>query len=177
MRLDVKAHDALTPDDRYALQTMREAVYPPDVLATAPGRHKEWEMPQYRVFVRDDAGRLVSHVGLVVRDGTLDGTAVRIGGVGGVLTHPAERGKGYASAGMARAAEWFAERDAHFGLLVCRLPLVPLCSRRGWRPFGGAMLVEQGGTVVQFTLNEVMTLPVRQPAPRDGEINLYGRPW
>lgn len=47
---------------------------------------------------------LVSHVGLLVRAAILDGAPVKIGGIGSVKTHPRAEGRGYASAGLRRAA-------------------------------------------------------------------------
>jgi hypothetical protein len=51
-------------------------------VAVSPGRHCQWAPPEYSVLVFTPDGALVSHVGLVVRMGTLDGAAVKIGAGG-----------------------------------------------------------------------------------------------
>ena len=93
-----------------------------------------------------------SPVGMLVRAGTLDGTPVMIGGIGGVKTHPQARGQGYASAAMRCAAA--ALHDAHhvaFSLLVCQAHLLPFYQRLGWLPLAGRLLVEQPGGSIIFT--------------------------
>jgi nodulation protein A len=128
--------------------------------------------------VSTDAGELVAHVGLVVRAGALDGAPVTIGGIGSVKTHPRARGRGYASAGLRRAATALtADHAVAFSLLVCQDHLVPFYERLGWLTFGGRLVVAQPGGKTVFTLNRPMVLPGRRPAPRDGEIDLDGLPW
>jgi len=83
---------------------------------------------------------------------------VKIGGVGSVKTHPRAQGRGYASAGLRRAAT--ALHDDHqvaFSLLVCQEHLLPFYHRLGWIPFSGRLVVEQpsGSTV---TINRPMGL-------------------
>ena len=82
------------------LTAMKEAVYPN--LSPAA---REWAPREWGVFVRIES-QLVSYTGIVIRDGSVDGTPATIGGIGGVATHPAHRGKGYASLGMARALDF-----------------------------------------------------------------------
>jgi hypothetical protein len=123
-------------------------------------------------------GELVSHVGIVIRTGTLDGAPVTIGGIGSVKTHPGAQGGGYASAGLRRAAT--ALRDVHhvaFSLLVCQEHLVPFYSRLGWRPFMGRLLVEQPTGPTVFTINRPMVLPGLNAEPGKGTIDLKGWPW
>jgi Acetyltransferase (GNAT) domain len=104
MQLDLKPVAQLSDDERAALKALTAAVYPPEVMATRPGRHFHWAPPDYSVLVSTPAGELVSHVGIVVRVGSLDGVPVKIGGIGSVKTHPRFEGRGYASAGLHRAA-------------------------------------------------------------------------
>src|SRR5262245_24179556 len=62
------------------------AIWPPDVVATLPWRDVVWAQPDWRVLVFNPAGEIVGHAALVLRAGTWDGSAVRIGGIGGVAT-------------------------------------------------------------------------------------------
>jgi hypothetical protein len=94
MRIDLKPVATLHDDERAALKALTAAVYPPGVVAVSPGRHVHWAPPDSSVLVFTPEGELVSHVGLVVRTGTLDSAAVTIGGVGSVKTHPRAQGRG-----------------------------------------------------------------------------------
>jgi hypothetical protein len=110
--------------------------------------------------------------------GALDGAAVKGGGVGSVKTHPRVQGRGYASAGLRRAAT--ALHDDHhiaFSLLVCQEHLLPFYHRLGWLPFSGCLMVEQPAGPTVFTINRPMVLSGLRTAPQDGIIDLKGLPW
>jgi GNAT superfamily N-acetyltransferase len=178
MRVDLKPVVMLDDDERAALTALTAAVYPPEVVAVSPGRHFQWAPPDYSVLVFTPEGELISHVGIVVRTGTLDGAAVKIGGIGSVKTHPQAQGRGYASAGLRRAAT--ALHDDHqvaFSLLVCQMHLLPFYVRLGWLPFPGRLIVEQPGGPIVLTINRPMVLPGVRPAPQEGVIDLQGLPW
>jgi hypothetical protein len=178
MRIDLKPIATLDEDERAALKALTAAVYPPDVVAVSPGRHFQWAPPDYSVLVFTPEGELVSHIGIVVRTGTLDGAAVQIGGVGSVKTHPRAQNRGYASAGLRRAAT--ALHDDYrvaFSLLVCQEHLLPFYARLGWLPFAGCLIVEQPAGPTVFTINRPMVLAGLRAAPQDGTIDLQGLPW
>ena len=178
MRIDITRADALAPADRDALRALTAAVYPPNPSATLAEPPVAWAQATWNLRIWDDAGTLVSHVGLLTRDALVDDLPVRIGGIGGVKTHPAARGGGYASAGLREAVRFFAEEArVAFALLVCLPPTVPFYERLGWRRFDGTLLVEQPEGTVAFTANLPLVLPIDAPAPTDGTINLCGEPW
>jgi len=178
MRLDLKPVATLDDNEHAALKALTAAVYPPDVVAVSPGRHFRWAPPDYSVLVFTPEEELVSHVGIVVRTGTLDGTVVTLGGVGSVKTHPWAQGRGYASAGMRRAATaLYDEHRVAFSLLVCQEHLLPFYQRLGWLPFAGRLLVEQPTGPTVFTINHPMVLAGLSAAPQDGIIDLKGLPW
>jgi hypothetical protein len=103
---------------------------------------------------------------------------VRVGGIGGVKTHPAARGRGFATTAIQQALGFFHEQgDVDFGLLVCEPELVAFYERRGWRRFPGDLLVTQRQATVPFTLNRVMTSPIRLQETLTGAIDLLGPPW
>ena len=177
MRIDlIHASDA-TAETRDALRALTAAVYPPEEAAASPVRESAWAPAQWHALIHDANGEVVSHVGILVRDGMLNGAAVRIGGIGGVKTHPEARGRGHVAA-MRTAATFLADEcGVAFLLLVCLPPTIPYYERLGWRRFHGTLLVEQPGGVIPFTANLPMTLPGRGNAPLDGTINLCGQPW
>ncbi|MCI0679282.1 MAG: GNAT family N-acetyltransferase [Actinobacteria bacterium] len=157
---------------------LTEAVYPPRTAADWPGRKLEWSQAEMGVRVVDPSGWLVSYVGVLTREGTLDTAPVTIGGIGGVKTHPDARGLGYAALGMRRATEWFHEQHGvDFGLLVCEPGLISYYENLGWVMFDGVLLTTQGAATVEFTFNRVMTQTIGRPAPVTGIIDLSGPPW
>jgi GNAT superfamily N-acetyltransferase len=178
MRLDLKSVTALSAGERDALKALTAAVYPPEVLATRPGRSLHWAPSAWSVLVWTVEGQLIAHVGIVTREGTLDGVPVQIGGIGSVKTHPQAQGRGYASAALRRAAT--ALKDDHhvgFSLLVCQEHLLSFYGRLGWLPFPGRLVVEQPGGSIVLTINRPMVLPGLRPAPQEGVIDLRGLPW
>jgi nodulation protein A len=178
MHIDLKPVAMLADDERTALKALTAAVYPPEVVVVSPGWHFQWAPPDYSVLVFTPEGELVSHVGIVVRTGTLDGAAVKIGGVGSVKTHPRAQGRGYASAGLRRAATALHDdNQVAFSLLVCREHLLPFYNRLGWLLFSGRLIVEQATGPTVFTINRPMVLAGLSAAPQDGIIDLKGLPW
>jgi aminoglycoside 2'-N-acetyltransferase I len=163
--------------DREELRALSLAVYPPADAVDWPGRRLQWAAAEWGVRVYGCDGALVSYVGITLREARHDGGPVRVGGIGGVKTHPAARRRGFAARGMRRAAEFFRDERIDFGLLVCAPHLLGHYGRLGWRPFEGTLLVRQHGETVPFTFNEVMTCAVRSPAPAAGVIDLLGPPW
>lgn len=167
----------LTKEQTEALKQLRAAVYPPEVLATLPGIAFSWASAQWSVFVWDD-DELVGRVGLVVRDILDNGISKRIGGVGGVMTHPNHQGKGLASIAMRKAASHFAEDlNVSYALLFCRPHLVEFYRRLNWRPFEGQVFVEQPTGKMEFSANGAMMLDVNEHAPLQGVLDLNGLPW
>jgi aminoglycoside 2'-N-acetyltransferase I len=103
---------------------------------------------------------------------------VKIGGVGGVKTHPQAQGREYATAALRRAAASLnADHHVVFSLLVCQEHLLPFYGRLGWLPFPGRLVVEQPDGPMVLAINRSMVLPGLHPAPREGVIDLQGLPW
>lgn len=178
MRIDRTCVAGLTRSERDELRALTKAVYPPEPAVAASDPPVTWAPTAWSIRVRDDDGRLVSHVGVLTREATVDDVPTMIGGIGGVKTHPEARGRGYAAAAM-RAAAAFCTDDlgVAFVLLVCLPPTVPYYERLGWRRFRGTLLALQPGGTISFTTNLPMVLPARAAAPPGGTINLRGHPW
>jgi aminoglycoside 2'-N-acetyltransferase I len=163
--------------DRDALRSLSAVVYAPGQSTSWSGRQIEWSAAEWCVRVRDDDGMLASYVGVSLRDAKHDGRPVRIGGIGGVKTHPAARRRGLASM-VRRAIDFLREQpDIGFAVLVCGSHLIEYYRRLGWREFGGRLLVQQRGATVEFSFNRVMTHGIWSAAPKAGIIDLLGPPW
>jgi GNAT superfamily N-acetyltransferase len=163
--------------EREEVRALTLAVYPPEDSANWHGREIDWAEPEWCVRIRDGEGALLSYTGVYVREGTWDGRAVRIGGIGNVKTHPAARRQGLAALGIAQAFRFFREQGLDFGLLVCEPHLTEYYSRLGWREFAGKLLIRQRGKWAEFVLNRVMVLPILCEAPGTGTLDLCGPPW
>jgi GNAT superfamily N-acetyltransferase len=178
MRWERRRVADLTAGEQAALRTLALAAYPPEVAAAWPGRAVEWAPHQWGVISWDAEGAALCYVGAVLREARWDDRAVRVGGIGGVKTHPASRGRGFATAAIQRALAFFHEPgDVDLGLLACEPGLVPFYERLGWRRFPGELLVTQRRATVPFTFNPVLTTPVRLQGPLTGAIDLLGPPW
>ena len=176
-RIQLSRVSDFSASDREELRALSLAVYPPEEWADWPGRLLEWDEAEWCVRIRDDHGTLVSYTGIVSRIAAVDDRTMRIGGVGGIKTHPAVRGRGYARIGVERALKFFQQSDVEFALLVCEPHLVPYYAALGWAEFAGRLLVLQHGAVEEFTFNRVMTHDIRSAAPATGTIDLKGPPW
>jgi len=178
MRWELRRVADLTAGEQAAVSTLAMAVYPPEVSAAWPGRAIEWAPHPWGVIGWDAAGAALCYVGAVLREARWGERAVRVGGIGGVKTHPALRRQGLAARGMRRAMEFFHdELDVAFALLVCGPHLIGHYARLGWQEFPGRLLVRQHGASVEFTFNRAMTCGVRSAAPGAGAIDLLGPPW
>jgi aminoglycoside 2'-N-acetyltransferase I len=177
MQIEVVARDQFSETQDQALSALWAAAYPPEVIATLPGRSITWTAPQWSLLLWDHE-HLVTRVGLVVREITHDGTSKRIGGVGGVMTHPARRGQGLARQALAASAAWFAtEGQVAYALLFCRPDLIAFYQRSMWKPFEGSVWVDQPQGKLAFSDQKAMVLDVQEAAPLGGTIDLQGLPW
>ena len=175
MQWELRRIADLTAQEQAAVQTLSRAVYPPG--AEWPGRSIEWAAREQCILAWDATGQAVCHIGLHLCQGRWNERPVKIGGIGGVQTHPAFRGRGLASDGIGQALDFFRARDVDFGLLVCEPALIPFYERLGWQPFDGHLLVIQQHATVPFTFNRPMTIPVQLHESLMGRIDLMGPPW
>ncbi|MGH3650066.1 MAG: GNAT family N-acetyltransferase [Acidimicrobiia bacterium] len=173
----LKRVDEFGDEDTRQLGNLKGAVYPASESASWPGRVREWAAPEWGVFVANDTGDLVSYTGVVAREGLVDGTPVRTGGVGGVATHPDHRRRGYAAVGIAHALEFLRDRGADFAILVCDDNLVDYYTRLGWRRFAGPVINRQHAKEEIFSFNEVMVTDLCSAAPLSGTIDVQGPLW
>jgi len=96
-------------------------------------RDRMHEVPEETThFVRSAGSLLVSHVQVIPialdgRDGQL-----LIGGVSSVMTYPAFRGEGHASALLQRSAEHIEATGMSLGMLFCDHDTIPFYGRLGW---------------------------------------------
>lgn len=165
----------LTLEQQAACQALSLAVYPPGQAWA--GESIEWSASEWCVIGWDENQRALCYVGAIIRSGTLNDASVKIGGIGGVKTHPVARGKGLAASAIERAMEFFREQKTDFALLVCDPRLVGFYERLGWQCFEGEMFVTQRGQRSVFTFNLPMIRPVCETISATGVVDLKGPPW
>ena len=178
MRLDIIASPQLSAADAQSLDALDAAVYPGKTPAQEATDRQNWALPQWHVFVRDAEERLVSHVGVLTRLASCDGVAMLIGGIGGVMTRPAQRRKGYAGAGVARAIKFLHnELRVDLALLFCGPRMLSYYERFGFSNFAGDTFARRGGERVLFPKSEVMVKSAGKAVPQCATLDLRGLPW
>ena len=177
MQIQVATTSEFTTVQEVALDRLHQAVFPPAARAAEAEERYSWADPQWAVLLWHE-DELITHVGIVVRDVDSNGVNKRIGGIGGVMTHPAHQGKGFAGRVMQRAAQYLEEELAvPFALLFCRPELTAFYGRLGWRPFTGTLFVEQPEGRIEFSVHGPKVRDVCEVAPTTGELDLCGLPW
>ena len=178
MHMEIKATAQLNDDETGALKALSAAVYPPKPGAAKNPSPIKWARPQWSVLLRNADSQLVSYVGALTRLGLCDNQECLIGGIGGVKTHPTQRGKGYANVGIKQATDFLRrELGVDFSLLVCRADLMTYYQGLGWSAFAGDTLVRQNGSKTIFTWNKVMVKPAAKAEPQCAMLDLCGLPW
>lgn len=167
----------LSAAETAARRALSEAVYPREAAANWPGRFIEWASPQWFVVCWAEDGQALSQTGVLIREAKADRRPVRLGGIGGVMTHPSARRQGLAANGISRALEFLSEQNVEFALLVCEPALVAFYEKLGWRLYPDTILVTQRGLVRPFTFNLPMIHPVGSDGSAAGTIDLLGPPW
>lgn len=178
MRLDIIAAAQLSDEEAEALEALYAAVHPPQPRAETSPSRRQWARPQWNIMIRDVDDQLVSHVGAVTRLCLCDCKEILIGGIGGVMTRPSQRGKGYAGAGIRRASEFLRrDRQVDMSLLFCAPRLRSYYRRFGFRSFSADTYVRQDGAKILFPRNEIMVMPAMKPLPQCAALDLCGLPW
>ena len=127
-------------------------------------------------FLLQVLGETVSHVGLLTHEVSIDGEAVKVGGVGGVVTPPAWQKRGYARTLMQHAARFFETAAVDAGFLFCLRRRVPFYESQGWRLVKYPVLIQQPSGEMLAPL-ETMVLPIGDRSWPGGEVKLNSFPW
>jgi hypothetical protein len=173
MSISVEIHDG---EAGWPLaEALDRECYPPEVMATIIWRDVTWAHADTRILVRE-LDKTVCHVGLYFRDGKDGEAPSRIGGIGGVMTSPAVRGRGHAGRAMRLAADMMEYQSCDFGLLFCEPKTIAFYERLGWRTFEGDTFCDQPSGRVKFDMMRTMVLPMKSE-PRSRVIDLCGLPW
>ncbi len=171
--IDILSGDASWPK----AEPLLTAAWPPATRAALSWGHVVFADSDFRVLVeRADQGP-VCHVGIYRRRARLDGRAVHVGGIGGVVTRADHQRRGYATVALnAAVATLKHEGSIGFAMLFCEPQTVAFFSARGWHPFAGEVIVEQPGGSTRFDALQPLVFDLVQ-RPRKGTLDLQGLPW
>jgi GNAT superfamily N-acetyltransferase len=135
----------------------------------------QWRPKDLRFVLYHD-GKPVSHAGILKHTVSVDGEGVSVAGLGGVVTVPEARGKGFARQVVQQAMS-FAESEwtVDAGLLFCRPQMVPYYEGLGWKIVDPPATIVQPNGKVSSPL-PVMVLPFVNPWPA-GLVELQSLPW
>ena len=173
IEIDVLNGDAGWP----AAKPLFDAVWPPQVVEKLTWADIVFAHAELRVLVQSETEGTVAHVGIYRRAVKWNGRTVPAGGIGGVLTHPDARRRGYASLALNAAVQTLKhEGSTAFALLFCEPHNAPFYSARGWKPFDGEIYVEQPQGRVRFEAMAPYVYALKH-APEKGVIDLCGLPW
>jgi GNAT superfamily N-acetyltransferase len=142
-----------------------------------PADRYTWSSPQWSALVEKD-GHFVSQAGILLRWVRVNQQTICVAGVGSVLTLPAWRGRGLATAALQKATD-FAQRRLMlpFALAICPEAATPFLLHQGWQIAPASLLCEQPNGRVPLMGEVALVLSLaRSPWP-EGTIDLNGSPW
>ena len=172
IEIEILTGDASWP----AARALFDIVWPEDETEKPAWTHLEFAHADLRILV-ESGEQLVCHVGITQREVTWNGRKLRVGGIGGVATHPEFRGQGFASVALTAAIQTLKdERATDFALLFCEQHNLAFYAARGWKTFAGLVYAEQSGARQRFDALLPLVFYLKR-APHDGEIDLCGLPW
>ena len=185
MEVDLRLWGELKQDELEEYEALLESVAPEDERDREIAGRLVWApvdpVTTWVVRVRHE-GRLVSCVALILRDVLAGNKQLRAAGIRGLRTHPEHRRRGFATAAMERATEFFLqELRPDFAILLSSVMAVPFYERLGWRSIDGPVFCEQPNGQVRYSevLPEapvMVFLPHGTDAPT-GTIDLQGFPF
>ena len=135
-----------------------------------------WAEFHWRVLVFCD-GELASTLAITLRAARVGGTAVRLAGIGNLMTLPPWRGRGLATRATEEAARFMRETlEVEFGFLLCSADLVPYYRALGWRPLDVPVWFDQPSGPQRWE-QEALVLACSNQTWPDGIVDLCGLPW
>ena len=159
---------------RHTLQRGEMRIHP----FALPADTYSWSPQTWSVLVKTDR-RVVAHVGVSYRVIVVGDLRVPVGGVGGVMTLPEWRGRGYARAALDMATAFVGTQLwARFALVICPRGDTDFYAHLGWRVAEGPIWCEQPDGPVRLDGEVALFMPCQGDVewPR-GPIHVGGTPW
>jgi hypothetical protein len=152
--------------------------FPDDAEIYRQTRAWHGAVPAYTVIGRE-AGRVVSHVGVVDRMITVGGAPLRVAGVESVYVLPQYRGQRRSRPVLVTAIAEAARRQLDCGLLFCLPELAQVYTGCSWQALGPRPIirVEDGRELPLPAKNIALFHPLRVRELPQGLIHLGGNDW
>jgi RimJ/RimL family protein N-acetyltransferase len=131
---------------------------------------------RFNIFVYK-GDEIVSRLRIVSRNAQINGESVEFGGIGGVMTVPAQQRNGFATLALCEAERLiFQSLNARLGMLLCLHELVTFYERFGWRRVECPVMLEQPNGKVIWS-ESAMFLPKLGEIWRLRAVDLCGLPF
>lgn len=159
---------------RHTLQRSETRVHP----FALPADSYSWSPQTWSVLVKTDR-RVVAHAGVLYRVITVGDLRVPVGGMVGVMTLPAWRGRGFARAALDMATAFVGlQLWARFALVICPRGDADFYDHLGWRVAEAPIWCEQPGGPVKLEGEVALFMPCQGDIEwPPGPIHLRGTPW
>ncbi len=170
--------DAIEPALDTDIKTLLTACFPEDRDTFARSRHWHGSAPAFSL-VRIEGGRIVGHVGVVLRSVRWAGRTIPAAGIQSLAVAPSMRRTGLSRALMNEAMAEARRRGAQAGLLFCVKGLAPFYASLGWNPFDGPVTqrTAENTPAVLPAKNIAMLLPLGSDELPAGPLDIMGRDW
>jgi GNAT superfamily N-acetyltransferase len=177
LRIVIRDDSLLTAADRLSLRELSDAVHPAGSPPNPVTAALEWVDSALRAMAWQE-GRMVCHVGALLRPALIDGAAVTVGGIGEVMTMPDARRQGHATAVLSMISRHLIEIErVSFLMLFCAPALYGFYGRCGWRPLATRLLIRRHGEGIVFPLDPPLVRDGQESVPDAGVLDLCGPPW
>lgn len=121
--------------------------------------------------------QVVSHIGLLKREVTVDGAPIWVGGVGSVMTDPGFQKQGLAAALLKEANTVMRDHlQVGYGMLFCSPSMVHYYQKCGWQMIESHVEGVSRGSKIIFPFPVMSICISGQPWPK-GEVDICGLPW
>ncbi len=176
--LELFEESAVDPALDAAIRALLCACFPSDAPVFSASRHWHGTAPAYSLVHRVD-GRVLGHVGIVLRTVACGGRPAGIAGIQNLAVLPEARKSGLSRRLMTESMAEAARRGVRWGLLFCVPGLERFYASLGWKTLDVSVTMAdgRGGTEPIPGKNIAMALPLAgEPFP-SGNIDLQGRDW
>lgn len=169
--MNIRVSETLTETERHQLFEWGTDIFGIEQLAL------DWRRKDWHVFVEVD-GSVVSHAGVVKDQSvTVGNEQLAVSGIGGVVTIPEARTRGYAREVVRGAISLIGNDPAiEFAMLFCREPLIDFYSQMDWIEVRSPVLIKQNVGVVPSPLRVMVKCMAEQEWP-SGPVIVNGHPW
>ena len=137
MRIEIKSAEQWNTFEK----ARQECVVTSSLYAYLKGT--KWAPPDWAIMVWEDEG-MVSNVHIIERTAKMGIESVKLGGIGNVATKVEWRQRGYASAALKVAQDFFHDPlQVDFGLMITTDEMVPHYYKVGWRMVAYSLTIDQ----------------------------------